>query len=242
MSELSFDMVLLASISYRAKSLIKTSFLARFLYPRFYSQTGEDAIIFQYFGNVKGCYLDIGSGRPIWYNNTYFLYRRGWRGVLVDPVSKNIFHSKIARPRDLSIRAAISDSVSESIFYEFEPSEYSTFNQEIAENLRLSGVNLKSQKKISLTTISDLPLDFPNDKPLLVNIDTEGFEFDIVCSVFSASLNPVMILIEEHANPISTASEIRDFLSLRNYELHAYTGFTSIYVQRDQRLESSNLQ
>jgi FkbM family methyltransferase len=218
-------------LNYRLRSTVKTSFFARYLYPRFYSQTGEDAIIFQYFGKVKGNYLDIGSGRPIWYSNTYFLYKKGWRGILVDPISKNIFHSKIARPRDVSILAAVADSASEAVFFEFDPPEYSTFNLETATKLQVAGVKLKNQKKLKLTTVGDLTLNFPTDQPLLVNIDTEGFEFEIIKSIFDLDLNPDMILVEEHDSPILNASTIREFLKSRNFHLLAYTGLTSIYVQ-----------
>jgi FkbM family methyltransferase len=218
-------------LNYRLRSTVKTSFLARYLYPRFYSQTGEDAIIFQYFGKVKGTYLDIGSGRPIWYSNTYFLYKKGWRGICIDPISKNIFHSRIARPRDVNILAAIADTASEAVFFEFDPPEYSTFNLETAIKLQAAGVKLKNQKKLRLTTIGDLTLNFPTDKPLLVNIDTEGFEFEIVKSIFDLDLNPDMILVEEHDSPILNASTIGEFLKSKNFYLLAYTGFTSIYVQ-----------
>jgi FkbM family methyltransferase len=230
-AELVFRMPLFDKLEYRVKATVKTSFLARYLYPRFYSQTGEDAIIFQYFGKVNGTYLDIGSGRPIWYSNTYFLYKRGWRGILVDPISKNIFHSKLARPRDKSIQAAISDSASEAIFFEFDPPEYSTFNLQTGSSLQAAGVKLKSQKKIRLTTLSDLPLDFLSEKPLLINIDTEGFEFEIIKSIFDLDLFPDMILVEEHVSPILKKSAIQEFLKSRNFYLHAYTGLTSIYVQ-----------
>lgn len=229
--ELVFSMRYLDDLNYRVRATIKSSFLARHLYPRFYSQTGEDAIVIQYFGKVKGTYLDIGSGRPIWYSNTYFLYKKGWRGILVDPISKNIFHSKIARPRDVSICAAISDSSSDSVFFEFDPPEYSTFNIQTATSLQAAGVKLKSQKKLRLTTISDLSLNIPTKKPLLINIDTEGFEFAILKSIFDLDLRPDMILVEEHVSPILQASAIQEFLKLRNFYLHAYTGLTSIYVQ-----------
>ena len=234
-------MRLLGRFSYRAKSTIKTSFLARYLYPRFYSQTGEDAIIFQYFGRVKGSYLDIGSGRPIWYSNTYFLYKKGWSGILVDPISKNIFHSKLSRPRDVCIRAAISDSNTKAPFFEFDPPEYSTFDSQAAAKLQAAGVKLKSKKELALTPLEKLELNFSFEKPLLINIDTEGFEFEIIKNIFGLRLDPEMILVEEHINPILRESAIRDFLELRDYELHAYTGFTSIYIKKNNSHELHGL-
>src|SRR5262249_29835011 len=53
-----------------------------------YSQAGEDLIVrfFFYHQRISNItYLDIGANEPIQLNNTYYFYRRGFRGVLVEP-------------------------------------------------------------------------------------------------------------------------------------------------------------
>ena len=53
-----------------------------------YSQMGEDLVvesIFEMLEITPKRYLDIGAADPIVFNNTYRLYRRGLRGVLVEP-------------------------------------------------------------------------------------------------------------------------------------------------------------
>ena len=50
-----------------------------------YGQFGEDALIQRTLKKKKGTYVDIGCYHPILYSNTYGLYRRGWKGIVVDP-------------------------------------------------------------------------------------------------------------------------------------------------------------
>lgn len=51
------------------------------------TQENEQEIIDKlFFGTLSGFYVDVGVYDPIEGNNTYSLYRRGWRGVLVEPL------------------------------------------------------------------------------------------------------------------------------------------------------------
>ena len=51
-----------------------------------YSQTGEQQVIFDYFGpEFKGTFLDIGANDGVTFSNTYGLSLKGWRGVCVEP-------------------------------------------------------------------------------------------------------------------------------------------------------------
>ena len=59
-----------------------------------YSMDGEDLIISDYFKNKsKGFYIDVGCYHPIHRNNTFLLYKKGWKGINIDihSFSKFIF-------------------------------------------------------------------------------------------------------------------------------------------------------
>ncbi|MGH7941367.1 MAG: hypothetical protein ACREFR_09875, partial [Limisphaerales bacterium] len=72
-----------------------------FLWKRiYYGQFGEDAVLQNIFrqqawrkaskekaGKIKsspGFYVDIGAFAPFQHSNTYWFYRRGWKGINVD--------------------------------------------------------------------------------------------------------------------------------------------------------------
>ena len=75
-----------------------------------YSQFNEDLFIDNFFKNIKfGNFLDIGCFHPIRYNNTYLLYKKGWRGTNIDLNQTSIDMFNIVRNQDTNICAAISD-------------------------------------------------------------------------------------------------------------------------------------
>ena len=50
-----------------------------------YSILGEDIFINNYFKNKsKGFYIDVGCYHPIHRNNTFLLYKKGWKGMNID--------------------------------------------------------------------------------------------------------------------------------------------------------------
>ena len=100
--------------------------------PKWYSQTGEDRLIAKYLPEGTGKYLDIGAGLPIRGSNTYFLYKRGWSGVVLDPISLNIKLSRTFRPRDIRFQTCVGISETEIFFYEFIPYGYSTIEESVA--------------------------------------------------------------------------------------------------------------
>jgi len=74
------------------------------------SQYNESEIIKRFFGDKKeGRYIDIGAGDPVIHSNTYELYQKDWRGILVEPFY--IYHDAIKekRPKDILEPIAIAD-------------------------------------------------------------------------------------------------------------------------------------
>lgn len=210
------------------KDFAKIFATAAWLYPRFYSQTGEDMILNQMLGKRKGVYIDIGSGYPIWYSNTYFLYRRGWNGILVDPIRRNILFSKILRPRDKAVLGAISKNEGKGIFHEFENYAYSTLDSTVIESRLAAGLKLRATYTVELILLESLVSQLPIDSLVVLSIDTEGQELEILESIDFNLFTPAIILVEELVSPLVT-SIIREKMTEKGYTLHAYTGFTSVY-------------
>ena len=185
---------------------------ARFLFTRFYSQTGEDMILNQMLGKRKGTYIDIGSGYPIWYSNTYFLYRHGWTGVLVDPIGRNVKYSKFVRPRDTVVHAAVSDLAGTKKFYEFKNYAYSTFDVSLYESRIASGLELKSSYEVEMINFGNLIDLIPQNSLTILSIDVEGYELNILKSIDFNSFSPAIIVVEELDSPFHHSS-IRELLT-----------------------------
>ena len=119
-----------------------------------YSQFGEDAVlisILKLYGfnkHEKEFFIDIGAGHPIRGSNTYALYRLGWEGICVDTISYNIKLHKFFRRRDVALHAFVGQERIVN-FWEFNPYEYSTADNEIAKDLIKNNVLLLAEYKIN---------------------------------------------------------------------------------------------
>src|SRR5262249_32770188 len=94
---------------YRKLLNIKGKLLGEFA-TKSYSQEGEDMILNRIFGEKKsGFYVDVGAYHPKRFSNTYFFYKKGWRGINIDamPGSMKPFNAK--RNRDINVETPVSD-------------------------------------------------------------------------------------------------------------------------------------
>lgn len=197
-----------------------------------YSQNFEDRLIWNLLKDQSklGTYIDIGSGHPIWGSNTYLFYRKGWRGVLIDPIKRNITLSKIVRLRDLSYQKIIANKCEEITFYEFNPYEYSTSSYDVYLERVNSGLTLKKRTEIESIRLENILSKIEINYPLILSIDTEGTEFEILQSFNIAKWKPEVICVEERGNPLFAKTNIKEFLEANGYKLVAYTGLSSIYL------------
>ena len=73
----------------------------------YYGQLLEDRIIEKYCPESFGKYVDVGAGHPVRGSNSYLFYRKGWRGVTVDPIDKNVSLHRLFRRKDKQIACLI---------------------------------------------------------------------------------------------------------------------------------------
>ena len=78
---------------------------------KYYSQFGEDVVLRVLVGDLKkpGFYVDVGAYHPKHLSNTYYFYKKGWRGINIDPNPKSIKLFNLLRPSDINLNVAIAD-------------------------------------------------------------------------------------------------------------------------------------
>ena len=75
-----------------------------------YSQEGEDMVLERIFAGKKGgFYVDVGAHHPRRFSNTYFFYRKGWKGINIEPNPEAIHAFQSDRKRDTNLQCGISD-------------------------------------------------------------------------------------------------------------------------------------
>ena len=199
-----------------------------------FGQTGEDAILRHWLPEKKGFYVEIGSGKPIADSNTYFLYKRGWSGICVDPILENSRLHKLFRSRDTHLQILIGEMAQLRSFWEFNSYGFSTANEEVANQLIESKkVKLLHKSQIRETPLSEIvPLINPLE-PSALSIDVEGFEMAVLKSNNWERFSPRIICIEEWELAISVPSEIGKYLLDMGYIWKGWTGLTSFYVHTE---------
>ena len=195
----------------------------------FFSQTGEDKLIFKYLPEVNGQYIDIGSGQPVRGSNTFLLYKKGWTGYLIDPLRFNLRLSRIFRKRDIKIEGLVSSQNEMLNFYEFYPGEYSTTVSEIADNLIQRNIKLKNKYKLKSFPLSSLQISMVPSDPTFISIDVEGMDFDVLTSNDWEKITPRVICVED-VSPIKSETDISKYLKSKGYIFTDSTGISSIYV------------
>ena len=116
-----------------------------------FSLTSIDLLISYIFRNKKkGIFIDIGCNHPVYNNNTYLLYKKGWRGINIDLDFSSIDMFNRFRPKDYNKQIAISKTKGLANFY--------FFHNRAPKNTisKQSGKGAKIIKKIETDTLDNI--------------------------------------------------------------------------------------
>jgi len=198
-----------------------------------YSMDGEDIVILDYFKNKeKGFYIDIGCYHPIHRNNTFLLYRKGWKGINVDIHQFSIELFNYLRPHDINYNYAVSNKNEMiNMYFQKELSQLSTIEHPQAKKVFQGGIK---NKKIQAYTLDKI-LDFSkldNKKIDLLDIDVEGADLKVLQGFSIKKFKPELICVEIHEKNIKE-SEIFKILINFDYELIWSGVFSHIFRSKN---------
>lgn len=200
-----------------------------------WSQQGEDVLIDFYFKwelqKPNPSYLDIGANHPFYLNNTYLFYENGANGVTVEP--NTILFDKLTKTRrnDIHLNCGIGRESGEFDFYSMQPNTLSTFSEEEANKMLISGyATLLEKKKIKIQNINTI-LDkyFLNNENYFISIDVEGLDHEILSEIDFKRHRPSLLCVEL---PISVRKDFEKYLSGYNYEHYASNSTNVIYIKK----------
>jgi FkbM family methyltransferase len=174
----------------------------------------------------KGFYVDVGCHHPRKGSNTYFLYKKGWRGVLIDLELSKIYACKILRPSDTVVLAAVSDK--EEQVEVFSPRQFSVMTS-------IQSNNRSDNKMITKTLTSVLDsTKYKNKEIDLLSVDVEGVDFQVLKGLDFLKYNPKVVVVETWIDDIDgiLQGDIHCFLYSKGYRLTNWVGLSLIY-QKD---------
>ena len=212
--------------------MFRIAFLFRKLYltkakASHYSQFAEDVSILRCFDkNYRGFFVDVGCFHPRKYNNTWQLYRRGWRGINIDLDPIKVKGFDIARPFDINIASAVSNTEGETAYY--SKGLYSlmtSLDARFAAGKKGYVKKTTQCKKLSSildeSKYKDREIDF-------LSVDAEGHDLEGLQSLDFERYKPKLIATETHHPLFREVSETPHFklLTEKGYCLVGWCGLT----------------
>jgi FkbM family methyltransferase len=195
-----------------------------------YGQFGEDAVIQALLKKQKGTYVDVGAYHPTLYSNTYALYKRGWRGLTIDPNKNMTRLHTLLRPRDTSITAAIGE-IGTGTYYRYSDGAFNTFSTSDAEERKKNSyLKLLGTDEVSFRPLRDILGENKIKQIDFLNIDVEGKDFEVL-QTHDWSIPTHVIAVEDDTFDIRNPAQSKTytFLTDKGYTLVALAGVTLIW-------------
>lgn len=223
------------NVLFRTLFLIRKLFFIR-CYKKSYSQYGED-IALGHLLNLKeeGFYVDVGCFHPKKYNNTYHLYKNGWRGINIDLDEIKIQAFNILRRKDRNICTAISNNPKEKIdIYSFGfYTLINTLDKATAEK-RSDYV----KKTVKNSTLSRILSEEQIKRIDVLSVDAEGADLEVLKSIDFQKCDIDIIIVELHESFLEDIlkSQLYKFLISLGYSMVNWTGPSLIFRQVNKKL------
>ena len=209
-----------------------------------YAQAGEDLIV-DFIAKAMEIddvtYLDIGAHHPTQFSNTYLFYKRGFRGVLVEPDPELMASIRTARPRDVCIEAGVGvQAATTAQFFVMSTRTLNTFSEAEAKRYEAMGTQrIEKVLLVPLVMLDDIFADrFSAREPTFVSIDIEGLDFEVLSTLNLNKYRPPIVCIEtlqySETREETKDARIAQLMSDNGYFVYGDTYINTIFVDIDR--------
>ncbi len=174
--------------------------------------------------------MDIGAGHPITGSNSYYFYKKGCTGIIIEPIKFHIFLNKLIRKNDKIINALVSASDKAQIFYEFNPTQYSTCSEEQLEKMKLNGMEPRKSYLVPTIDLNKILVDH-DAAPFFISIDCEGYDYEILKIIEFKQLKNLFSIVVEKPNNPQTLIKLKELLEFNKFNLNFETYNNLIYLK-----------
>jgi FkbM family methyltransferase len=194
-----------------------------------YAQCGEDILLGHIFHDkAAGFFVDVGAYHPFIFSNTYLLYKRGWRGINIEPNPTQFPLFPKHRPRDINLQCAVTDQPGTKTL--IVDSTFSGLDDDT--NLYRKRNPSAPRVQVPAMTLRELfATHMPSGTTIdVMSIDCEGHEIKVLQSNDWSDYAPSVLVVEDHDN--RTPTPLDEYLNgIGNDNLYK-AGFSKIYRRR----------
>jgi FkbM family methyltransferase len=183
-----------------------------------YSQFQEDLYLDKITGCKKsGFYVDVGAYDPFRFSNTMRFYKKGWRGISIEPDTSRWSKFQIHRTRDVNLNIGVGKEKKNLTYYRIDPPTLSTFDSKQAEAYEKQGFALLGKTTVAVLPLSDILEKYAKKTPIdFMSIDVEGMEMQVLASNNWKLYRPHFICIES-ADFSDTKDGKKNYQSIEGY-------------------------
>lgn len=191
----------------------------------YFSQFGEDLFLAHFFSERKtGFYVDVGAFHPFNISNTCAFYKKGWRGMNIEPNPMSFRAFPKHRTRDINLNVAVDREEKEVVFNCLK--ELSGIDDDT--HLFRDG-NRSVQCRIKAMPLAKILQDhLPANTTIdFMSVDCEGHDAEVLRSNDWTRFKPQVILVEDHEK---RAAEINAILASVGYRFDRKLGLTKVFI------------
>jgi FkbM family methyltransferase len=169
--------------------------------------------------------VEIGAYHPVRLSNTYRFYKKGWRGVVVEPNPdiRNIFNK--LRSRDVIVNKGVGTKNGLMKYFKYDIPALNTFSQSQVDENTTKGFQYREIANIEILGIKLFLKKYIHKKIDLLSLDVEGWDEQIL-KAWNWKHKPKIICVETEEN----GHNIGDILAKVGYKLYFENKVNSIYV------------
>ncbi len=185
----------------------------------------EDELVWEFFGRSQdGFFVEVGANDPRNSSQTWFLEQKGWKGILVEPLSRFLEPLKSARPNSTVFQVACGapGHPPTADLHVGESSEHSSLRPNAVD----ADTRYVKKETVRVLTLDEVLSEAGGARPDFVSIDVEGFQLEVLKGFDLGRHRPALLFVEDHLLNWKTHRHITG----RGYRLVKRTRLNNWYV------------
>lgn len=194
---------------------------------RSWSQEGEDMILRRLFESKRnGFYVDVGAHHPKRFSNTYFFYKKGWRGINIDamPGSMRLFNKW--RNRDINLEIGVAHKSGALDYHVFNEPALNGFSADLSKmrEQKNNTYHIKEVIKVKVRPLRELLAQHLGDNQIdFMSVDVEGLDLQVLQSNDWSQYRPKFVLAEILKSSLHdlATDPVVQFMTQHDYVIYA---------------------